>query len=155
YNLADFMLGLRAQYALTNFFVANLRQNLYFGYVQDDFKVNRKLTLNLGLRYEYATPQWERDDVATNFDPATRTMVRASGSDRYLVDPDKNNLGPRVGLAYSLDDKTVLRGGYGLAYVHFQRAGGGNLLPINGPQVITAVVNQTNPLDPSFVRTEQ
>ncbi len=155
YNLADFMFGLRSQYALTNFLIANLRQNLYFGYVQDDFKVSRKLTLNLGLRYEYATPQWERDDVATNYDPGTKTLVRATGADRYLVDPDKNNFGPRLGFAYSFDEKTVLRGGYGIAYIHFHRAGGGNVLPINGPQVITAVVSQANPLDPAFRRTEQ
>ncbi len=154
YNLADFMFGLRNRYALTNFFIANLRQNLYFGYVQDDFRVNDKLTLNLGLRYEYATPQWERDNRATNFDPATRTLVAASDTDRYLVDPDKNNLGPRLGFAYAFDDKTVLRGGYGIAYIHFHRAGGGNVLPINGPQVINAVVSQANPLDPAFRGTE-
>ncbi|MGE0452456.1 MAG: carboxypeptidase regulatory-like domain-containing protein [Vicinamibacteria bacterium] len=155
YNLADFMFGLRSRYALTNFFIANLRQNLYFGYLQDDFKVNRKLTLNLGLRYEYATPQWERDNLATNFDPVTRTMVTATNDDRYLVDSDKNNLGPRLGFAYAIDDKTVARGGYGIAYIHFHRAGGGNVLPINGPQVINAVVSQANPLAPGFRPTEQ
>lgn len=154
YNLADFMFGLRSQYALTNFFIANLRQNLYFGYLQDDFRVNDKLTLNLGLRYEYATPQWERDNNATNFDPATKTMVKASSSDRYLIDPDKNNFGPRLGFAYAMNPKTVVRGGFGIAYIHFHRAGGANLLPINGPQVITAVVSQSNPLDPAFRPTQ-
>ncbi len=155
YNLADFMFGLRSRYALTNFFIANLRQNLYFAYVQDDFRVNDKLTLNLGLRYEYGSPQWEKDNQLTNFDPATRTMVRATDGDRSLVDPDKNNFGPRLGFAYAIDPKTVVRGGYGIAYIHFHRAGGGNVLPINGPQVITAVVSQANPADPAFRRTEQ
>jgi hypothetical protein len=50
---------------------------------------------------------------------------------------------------------TVVRGGYGLSYVHFHRAGGANILPINGPQVINAVVTQTTPLDPACLRTEQ
>jgi hypothetical protein len=157
YNLSDFMLGLRSQYALSSVLVAHLRQDMHFLYVQDDFAMNNRLTLNLGLRYEYATPIWERDNILTNFDPATRTMVTAkdgSISDRALVDPDRNNFGPRLGFAFTPREKTVIRGGYGVGYVHYNRAGGGNLLPINGPQVVNAVVNQTNPLDPAFVPTQ-
>ncbi len=158
YNLADFMLGLRSTYALSNILIANLRQNMHFAYVQNDIRVNDQLTLNLGVRYEYATPHWEKDNLLSNFDPVTRTMVLASdGSleDRALIEPDRNNFGPRLGLAYTLTPRTVLRGGYGISYVHFHRAGGANILPINGPQVINAVVVQTNPLAPGFRRTEQ
>lgn len=158
YNLADFMLGLRSQYALSNILVANLRQNMHFLYLQDDIRVNERLTLNLGLRYEYATPWVEKDDILSNWDPATRTIVPATdGSleDRATITPDRNNFGPRLGLAYTITPRTVLRGGYGMSYVHFHRAGGANVLPINGPQVVNAVVNQTDPTDPSFRRTEQ
>ena len=157
YNLADFMPGLRSQYALSSVLVAHLRQDMHFLYVQDDFRMNDTLTLNLGLRYEYATPYWERDNVLTNFNPATLTMVAAkdgSISDRALVNPDRNNFGPRLGFAWTPIEKTVVRGGYGIGYVHYNRAGGGNLLPINGPQVVNAVVNQTNALDPAFVPTQ-
>ena len=77
YNLADFMFGLRSQYALSNILIANLRQQMHFAYVQDDFRVNNALTLNLGVRYEYATPHWEKDNLLSNFDPASRTMLFA------------------------------------------------------------------------------
>ena len=158
YNLADFMLGLRAQYALSSVLVANLRRNMHFAYVQDDWRVGSSLTLNLGVRYEYSTPYWERDNILSNFDPATNTMLLArDGSlyDRALVDPDRNNFGPRLGFAYTVTPRTVVRGGYGVSYVHFSRAGGGDVLPINGPQVINAVVNQTVPSAPTFVPAEQ
>ena len=75
FNLADFMFGARNGYSLVNPFVFNLRQRMHFGYLQDDWRVTRSLTLNLGLRYEYATPQWEADNYLTNFDPATRTLL--------------------------------------------------------------------------------
>jgi hypothetical protein len=158
YNLADFMLGLRSQYALSNVLVAQLRQNMHFLYLQDDFRAGGRLTLNLGLRYEYATPMWEASNILSNFSPSTLTMLTAkdgSIADRALVNPDRTNFGPRLGLAYALGPKTILRGGWGVSYVHINRAGAGNLLPINGPQVINAVVNQTNPSDPSFLATEQ
>jgi hypothetical protein len=158
YNLADFMFGFRSQYALSNILIANLRQQMHFAYVQDDFRVSSNLTLNLGLRYEYATPHWERDNILSNYDPAANALVAATGGslrDRALINPDRNNVGPRFGFAWTVLPDTVVRGGYGLSYVHFHRAGGANILPINGPQVINAVVNQTNPLDPAFLRTEQ
>jgi hypothetical protein len=157
YNLADFMFGLRSTYALSNILVADLRQNMHFVYAQDDIRVNDRLTVNLGLRYEYATPQWEKNNVLSNFDPqGLRMVVAKDGSikDRSTINPDRNNLGPRVGFAYTATPQTVLRGGYGISYVHFHRAGGANILPINGPQVINAVVVQTNPLDPSFRPTQ-
>lgn len=149
YNLADFMLGYQSQYTLSNILVADIRQNMQFAYIQDDIRVNDKLTLNLGLRYEYATPHWEANNILSNFDPATTSMVMAkdgSLEDRTTITPDRNNFGPRLGFAYSITPTTVMRGGFGTSYVHFQRAGGANLLPINGPQVINAVAVQNNPL---------
>ena len=157
YNLADFMFGLRSTYALSNILVANLRQNMHFIYGQDDWRVNDRLTLNLGLRYEYATPWVEKDNVLSNFNPSTRTMVLAKDgplNDRSTVNPDTNNFGPRLGFAYTLAPETVVRGGYGVSYVHFHRAGGGNVLPINGPNVINAVVVQT-PAQADFRTTQQ
>jgi hypothetical protein len=158
FNLADFELGLRAQYALSSVLVAHLRRNMHFGYLQDDWRASSKLTLNLGLRYEYSTPYWERDNILSNYDPAQNALVKAGGGslgERALIDPDKNNFGPRLGFAYTVTPSTVIRGGYGISYVHFSRAGGGDLLPINGPQVVNAVINQDNPSAASFVPAEQ
>jgi len=158
YNLSDFMLGLRSQYALSTFFVAQIRQDLHFTYVQDDIRVNDKLTLNAGLRYEYATPFYEADNVLTNFDPTTNTMIKATDgsiADRGLVNPDRNNFAPRLGLAYTLTPSTVLRGSWGVSYVHVNRIGSANELPLNAPQVIRAVVNQTDPTAATFRTTEQ
>ena len=157
YNLGDFMLGLRSTYALSNILVAELQQNMHFIYLQDDWRVNDRLTLNAGLRYEYATPWTEANNVLSNFDPATKTMVLAkdgSLEDRSTLKPDRNNFGPRLGIAYTLADRTVMRAGYGVSYVHFHRAGGANVLPINGPQVINAVVVQT-PTESTFRTTQQ
>jgi len=145
YNFADFLLGARSQYALTTPFLAHLRQQMHFVYLQDDFRVSQKLTLNLGMRYELGTPQWEEDNFLTSYDPVANTLIYAKDggiSDRALVNLDKNNFAPRLGLAYSIDDKTVVRGGYGKSYLHFNRLGGENLLPFNGPHLVGAVISQ-------------
>ncbi len=91
-------------------------------FVQDDWKVNPDLTLNLGLRYDVFTAPTERFDRQGNFVPATKTIQMAGENapgGRDLVNTDKNNFGPRVGFAWSglKSDKTlVIRGGYGLLY---------------------------------------
>ncbi len=146
YNLVDFFYGARSNYQLNNAAIVNYRQNMHFFYFQDDWKVNKKLTLNLGLRYEYGTPQWERDGKLSNFDPTGVRLIPASVdgsiSERALIDPDRNNWGPRIGMAYKLTDKTVLRAAYGISYIHFNRLGGENLLAFNLPNIIGVNINQ-------------
>ncbi|HEX4945325.1 MAG TPA: TonB-dependent receptor, partial [Blastocatellia bacterium] len=145
YNLTDFFFGARNQYEFANLLEVKMQRRLHFAYAQDDFKVNQRLTLNLGVRYEFATPYTEAQNRLSNFDPATRTIIQAkSGSlyDRALVDPDYNNWAPRLGFAYNVFDKTVIRGGYGIGYVHFNRIGSADLLATNFPQITRANVTQ-------------
>ncbi|MEI9974951.1 MAG: TonB-dependent receptor [Ignavibacteriota bacterium] len=145
YSLADFIFGAPSHYELDNNPIAHYRQRMYFGYVQDDFKASAKLTLNLGMRYEFATPQYERDNKLANFDPVNNTMIYATGGSLYnraLVHPDHNNWAPRVGLAYQVLPKTVIRAGYGISYVQFNRMGGENLLAYNGPNIVDAAIDQ-------------
>jgi hypothetical protein len=155
--LADFMFGLRSRFSLTNFYIAQYRQVGNMFYLQDDFRLTDKLTLNLGARYEYFTPQWEADNRLSNYDPVTNALIPAKSgsiSDRAQVNPDKNNWAPRIGFAYAWSPKTAIRSGYGISYVHFNRSGGGNILGINGPQVVNAIVNQ-RPGDAGFRTTDQ
>jgi hypothetical protein len=99
----------------------DLRMQEWGFYVQDDWKVNDRLTMNLGLRYDLLpgpTAPTEKDGRLGYYFPDQRKVVVASGSGDRLVELDKNNFGPRIGFAYSLNDtKTlVLRGGYGILY---------------------------------------
>ncbi|MGH9673874.1 MAG: TonB-dependent receptor domain-containing protein, partial [Bryobacteraceae bacterium] len=145
YNLADFFFGARSAYSLNNQVVLNYRQRMHFFYLQDDWKVSPKLALNLGVRYEFATPQYEGANRISNFDAAANRLIQANdGSvyDRALVHPDRNNFAPRLGLAYSVTNRTVVRSGYGVSYVHFNRLGGENLLGYNGPHIVNLTINQ-------------
>ncbi|MBK9168952.1 MAG: TonB-dependent receptor [Bryobacterales bacterium] len=87
-------------------------------FVQDDWKVSERLTVNIGLRYEYDTPPYEIHDDWTNFDPFTGTLLIAGfNTDRRTgVQPDRNNFAPRLGFAYRVRPGTVVRGGYGIFY---------------------------------------
>jgi len=106
--------------------------------VQDDWKVNHRLTINLGLRYEYATPIYEANNQLSNFNPATLSMVLATSANRYTVNPNKEDLGPRIGAALSLTHNTVLRGGFGISYSHWNRTGS-SYLTLNAPYGIDAL----------------
>ena len=117
----------------------------YGFFVQDDFRVHPNVTLNLGVRYEVITPFVDRNDLMVNFDPngtgndgrKGRFVVPTAdviprihpffveygvvtadeaGVGRGLLNTDKNNFAPRLGIAWRLNDATVLRGGYGIVY---------------------------------------
>jgi len=156
YDLADFYFGLPSTIALGNDLVTNLRQQVNSLYVQDDWRVTPKLTLNLGMRWEFATPLWERDNQWSNFDPTTNTLVRASSGSLYnraLVNPDHKDFGPRLGLAYSVAPKTVIRAGYGISYTFFNRAGSATE-GINGPLAIFGTISQPSPTSPAFLTAQ-
>jgi Carboxypeptidase regulatory-like domain len=120
-SLADFLAG-RVAPAGTAVLRGATRRDTFtnnFGlFVQDDWKLTSRVTLNLGLRYEYLGVFRENGDRLSNFIPA-RGLVRVGepGLDR-LYEPDYSNLGPRFGFAYDLTGqrRTVLRGAYGVYY---------------------------------------
>jgi hypothetical protein len=147
FDYADFLMGYRAEIGLSNSPIANIRDWGWAGYVQDDWKVNKRLTVNMGLRYEYGTPLYEANNQLSNFNlttfnPTTYStatpIVLASSNDRYTVNPNKVDLGPRIGAAYGLGNKTVLRGGFGISYARWNRVGS-NYLTQNAPYGISAV----------------
>ena len=153
-SYADGLLGYTQTTSLTNVFFVDQRLWMASGFFEDDWKATPKLTLNLGLRYDFATPAEEGQNRMADFDPASGSLVFARGGslqDRTIVDPNTKNFGPRFGFAFSPDTKTVLRGGYGIYYTLFERIGSEDELALNPPFLINKeLVSNTAPvLSPS------
>lgn len=138
YHFADFLFGARSQYQIATQVMARVRQQGHFWYIQDDMKVNERLTLNLGLRYDLMSPVYDADNRLANFDPRTNSLVLATGGSitkRTLQRQPYNNFAPRLGAAYQLNSKTVIRGGYGLGWNFWNRMASAELLNTNAPFV--------------------
>src|SRR5215475_2619826 len=146
--MADFLLGYVSDLQLSNVFVTEQRHQAQMYFVQDDWKVNGRLSLNLGLRYDFMTPALEANNNLTNFNPAGSgsLMFATSGSlaDQTLVNPDRNNFAPRVGVVYQVDENTSLRGGFGIFYNLFDRVGSEDQLSLNLPGLVNKSITQTS-----------
>lgn len=144
--MADMLLGgMSATEGQVGAPIANFRQNYMALYFQDTWKVTSRLTANFGLRWEYESPYMDKHDAIVNVDfrwddsrepvfvragtgdvyagnpqfpaPPTWQLVRDGRFGRGAGKPDYNDLGPRAGIAYQLNDKTVFRAGGGIYYV--------------------------------------
>jgi len=158
-GMAAFLLGYpsTAQISTTNFISS---EKVAWGfYAQDDWRVTSKLTLNIGMRYELFSPISERFARQSNFDFANLTLFIPKGKDqdaplppnfatafpnvkvvrgtvdKYMIPWDKTDWSPRIGIAYSVLPKTVLRVGYGIFYGGEENQGGspnrGESVPFN------------------------
>ncbi len=141
-ELATFLLGYPTSAYVDRNIDPAAKHFYYAGFFQDDWKVTSRLTVNLGLRWDYETPEVERyDRVVKGLDFTAASPIASkvtglnlkgavmfanlNGQARGLVNPDKNNWAPRIGAAYRIGDKWVVRGGYGLFYLG-QSASGPN-----------------------------
>ncbi|HUG54805.1 MAG TPA: TonB-dependent receptor [Vicinamibacteria bacterium] len=110
---ADFILGLPVRTDRIPFLLSSeLKQDHFHAYVQDDWRVTSDLTVNLGVRYEYASGYRDILGHTTNFDFDTLTFFPEPGTDGALNDAS-HDLAPRLGIAYRWGQDTVIRGGYG------------------------------------------
>ncbi|HLJ18057.1 MAG TPA: TonB-dependent receptor [Bryobacteraceae bacterium] len=140
------------------------QQYYYFaGFVQDDWRVNSKLNLNLGLRWETDLPPTGVNDSWSDFSPTTpnpgaggilgAVLFAGSGpgrvGSRTLADGWYKGFGPHFGFAYSLNDKTVIRGGYALSYAEVQTVTGSthNM----GFTLTQTFPNQSNGINPTYL----
>lgn len=126
--LADFALG--AMSGLTRSILTGGSFGMRFWqtglFVEDSWRVNSRLTLNLGIRHELQAPPYDVHDEWANFDPGTGRLLLAGrdGASRTLRELDRDNLSPRAGLAWRITEKTVFRAGLGISYVEPGQGGG-------------------------------
>lgn len=128
FDFADFLLGLpQLAFVQSGSTTYNFRANSWDLFVQDDWRISGNLSFNLGLRYEYVSPFSEAHDRLVNLDANSGITAVApvfpngngpftGGFPLTLVEPDRNNFAPRVGIAWKPMKKTVVRAGYGINY---------------------------------------
>jgi outer membrane receptor protein involved in Fe transport len=161
-GFASFLLGVGAG-NYSRVAALAMQVKYYGGYLQDDWKLTDKLTLNLGIRYEYESPLTERYNQFTNFDfdaipPLTApslnlrgalAFVGVNGNPREQWNPDRNNFSPRIGFAWQMAPKTVVRGGGGIFYAAMTGVGGGSgPFGISGFEASTALVASLDGVTP-------
>jgi len=147
-TLTDLMLGLPYQATITTGqFGRGYRQNGFSFFVQDSWRVNRRLTLDYGVRYDYSAPYTEVNNKLSNFVPGLGLVVAGGAGWNGLYEPDRNNFGPRFGFGYDLsgDGRTVVRGGVGLLYETHQQASTVQPIENNPPFAASAITNAPTP----------
>lgn len=143
HTYADFLLGLPVSSGVSNNVHMNIRAWWLAGYLQDQWQLTPQLTWNWGLRYEVFLPWTETRGRLSNWDLDTnpsqpRWLIagktgRKGRFDQALEETDFNNFAPRLGLAYQLTPKTVVRAGGGIFYGNWEPTGGGEWLQTNPP----------------------
>ncbi|HTB12417.1 MAG TPA: TonB-dependent receptor [Bryobacteraceae bacterium] len=131
FGMGSLLLGLPTTGTQNNTYVGAWASSYFAGYIQDDWRVTKRLTLNLGLRYDVDTPRTERYNrqsyfeigapspiagMVPGFPNLTGAMEFTTPSHRQLTSAELTNFSPRFGFAYKINNSTVLRGGYALMY---------------------------------------
>ena len=153
-GIGDFLLGLSSSQRLTLFHQPDLYADGWQVYAQDSWRVLDNLTVTAGVRYERFTPLFDRANKLTNINPANGAVILAKdGSvyDRTLINPDTNDIAPRVGVSWNPTSRLVMRGGFGVFYQQTDRYGSESQLGLNLPQLVDASINSNSGADvPAF-----
>jgi hypothetical protein len=117
-GLADMLVGIPLTAFIDSLVYLGNRQHVPAVFVQDDFKLSRNFTLNLGLRYEYYSPPVDVHNHLANFNFSTGQLMVAgqNGNSDALTTAQKSNFAPRIGFAYSPFNNLVIRAAYGIFY---------------------------------------